>query len=106
MRLTLVPPHLVVPRGSILDDVLACRGEFESNRHTAVFTMGDSSACNSEDGHWPILKGTVIHIRVPDDRVFICGSEPLSVPAMVEALKLFIAEASTAIFELEIEKKS
>ena len=34
---------------------------------------------------------------------FLC--EPLSVPAMVEALKLFIAEASTATFRLEIEKE-
>jgi hypothetical protein len=36
----------------------------------------------------------------------MCGSEPLSVPLMVETLKLFIAEASSAIFKLEIETKS
>jgi hypothetical protein len=69
-----------------------------------ALTMADTSESNSEGGCRPVLKGTVFHIRIPDDRVFMCGSEPLSVPAMVEALKLFIAEVSTVVFELEIEK--
>ena len=49
LRRACVPPRLVVPRGSILE-VLACHGEFESNRHTRVLTMSDSSACDSEGG--------------------------------------------------------
>lgn len=60
---------------------------------------------DSEDARKPVLTETVIHIRVPEDRLFMCGTEPPSVPAILEALKLFIREASTAIFKLEIEKQ-
>lgn len=60
---------------------------------------------DSEDDRKPVLTETVIHIRVPEDRLFMCGTEPPSVPAILEALKLFIREASTAIFKLEIEKQ-
>lgn len=67
--------------------------------------MSDSNAFNSEDEREPFMTETVVHIRIPEDRLFMCGSEPPSVPAMLEALKLFIHEASTAIFTLEIEKQ-
>lgn len=64
--------------------------------------MNDASESNSEDERRPVLTETVVYIRIPDNRLFMCGSEPPSIPAMLEALKLFIREASTAIFELEI----
>lgn len=60
---------------------------------------------DSEDDRKPVLTETVVHIRIPENRLFMCGSEPPSVPAILEALKLFIREASTAIFKLEIEKQ-
>ncbi len=65
--------------------------------------MADTSASNFGDRR-PVLTETVVHIVVPENRLFMCGSEPPSVPAMLEALKLFIQEASTAIFKLEIER--
>lgn len=67
--------------------------------------MSDASEHSSEDDRKPVLTETLVHIRVPENRLFMCGSEPPSVPAILEALKLFIREASTAIFTLEIEKQ-
>lgn len=60
----------------------------------------------SNDDHKPILRETIVYVRVPEHRLFMCGSEPPSVPAMLEALKLFIRESSTEIFHLEIEGKA
>ena len=74
--------------------------------NSRVLTTAENSAGDSKGGRRLILSGTVVHIRVPPDLLFICGSEPLSVPAMIEALKLFINECSTSIFVLEIETKS
>ena len=65
----------------------------------------DAGGWDHEKGHQPVLTETVVHVRVPENRLFMCGSEPPNVPAMLEALKLFIYEASTAIFKLEIERK-
>ena len=65
--------------------------------------MNEANAPN--DAPQPVLTETVVHVRIPEHRLFMCGSEPPSVPAMLEALKLFIYEASTAIFKLEIERK-
>ena len=67
--------------------------------------MSDTSAGNNEKWPRPVLTETVVHVRIPERRLFMCGSEPPNVPAMLEALKLFIYEASTAIFKLEIERK-
>jgi len=66
--------------------------------------MADMSTSNYGEERRPVLTETVVHIVVPENRLFMCGSEPPSVPAMLEAMKLFIQEASTAIFKLEIEK--
>ena len=67
--------------------------------------MGDTSETNFEDNRRLNLTETVVHVRVPERRLFMCGSEPPSIPAMVEALKLFIHEASSTIFKLEIERQ-
>jgi len=69
-----------------------------------VLVMADMSTSNYGEERRPVLTETVVHIVVPENRLFMCGSEPPSVPAMLEAMKLFIQEASTAIFKLEIEK--
>ena len=66
--------------------------------------MDDTSASSHGDERRVVLTETVVHVRVPENRLFMCGSEPPNVPAMLEALKLFIREASTAIFKLEIER--
>ena len=57
----------------------------------------------SNDDREPVFTETIVYVRVPDNRLFMCGSEPPSVPAMLEALKLFIRESSMEIFHLEIE---
>jgi hypothetical protein len=67
--------------------------------------MGDANAPNSGRGRQPVLTETLVHIRIPENRLFMCGTEPPSVPAMLEALKLFIREVSGTIFKLEIERK-
>jgi hypothetical protein len=54
----------------------------------------------------PMITETILHIRIPENRLFMCGTEPPSAPAMLEALKLFIQESSTVIFKLEIERES
>jgi hypothetical protein len=64
--------------------------------------MGSTSSNDPE----PILRETIVFVRVPEHRLFMCGSEPPSIPAMLEALKLFIRESSTEIFHLEIEGKA
>jgi len=61
-------------------------------------------ARNPEDQREPVLTETVVYIHVPENRLFMCGSEPPSIPAMLEALKLYIREASVAVYKLEIEK--
>ncbi len=66
--------------------------------------MDDTSTSNYGDKHRLVMTETVVHMVVPENRLFMCGSEPPNVPAMLEALKLFIHEASTAIFKLEIER--
>jgi len=68
--------------------------------------MADPSTFDSGNEHKPDLSEKVVFIHVPEDRLFMCGSEPPSVPAMIEALKLFIFEASSAVFQLEIERTS
>lgn len=67
--------------------------------------MGDTSEYDSNGKSRRILRGTIIHIRVPDDQLLMWGSEPSSVPATLEELKLFIAAVSTVMFELEIEAR-
>jgi len=46
---------------------------------------------------------TIVHIRIPSKRLFMCGSEPPSVPAMLDALKEYIHGASTVVYQLEFE---
>ena len=50
----------------------------------------------------PALQGSLIHVRIPKDRVLSCDGEPLSGPAIVEALKAFMAENSTVVIIVEI----
>ena len=66
----------------------------------------DSSRPEPESDPTPVLTEKVVFIHVPENRLFMCGTEPPSVPAMLEALKLFIFEASSAVFQLEIERTS
>ena len=71
----------------------------------AGIDMSDASAPNNGHEPRPELTETVVHIRIPEHRLFMCGTEPPSIPAMLEALKLFIHEASSTIFKLEIERQ-
>ena len=48
---------------------------------------------------------TFIHILVPSNRLFMCGSEPPSVPAMLDALKEYINNAAAVVYQLELEKE-
>ena len=48
---------------------------------------------------------TFVHIMMPPNRLFMCGSEPPSVPAMLDALKEYINNAATVVYQLELEKK-
>jgi hypothetical protein len=48
---------------------------------------------------------TFVHILVPANRLFMCGSEPPSIPAMLDALKEYINNAATVVYELELEKE-
>jgi len=57
----------------------------------------------SERNSVPALRATGFYVRIPNDRVFECGDEPVDVRAMAEMVKSFIAEASTVVFTLEIQ---
>ena len=46
---------------------------------------------------------TFVHILVPSNRLFMCGSDPPSVPAMLDALKEYIHNAAAVVYELEVE---
>jgi hypothetical protein len=46
---------------------------------------------------------TIVHILVPSNRLFMCGSDPPSVPAMLDALKEYIHNAAAVVYELEVE---
>jgi hypothetical protein len=48
---------------------------------------------------------TFVHILVPANRLFMCGSEPPSIPAMLDALKEYIHNAAAVVYELELEKE-
>ena len=48
---------------------------------------------------------TFVHIVVPANRLFMCGSEPPSVPAMLDALKEYIQNAATVVYQLELERE-
>ena len=48
---------------------------------------------------------TIVHIHVPTNRLFMCGSEPPSIPAMLDALKEYINNAASVVYELEVEKQ-
>jgi hypothetical protein len=64
--------------------------------------MKNTSEGDSQRQRFPALKATGIYVRIPNDRVFECGDEPVDVHAMAETVKEFIAEASTEIFTLEL----
>jgi len=68
--------------------------------------MGDTSENDSKETCQQSLRGAVVHVRIPDPQLLKWGSAPASMPATLDALKLFIRESSTAVFKLEIEKKS
>jgi hypothetical protein len=70
--------------------------------------MGSGSNMDetSSDDRQPVFRETIVFVHVPEHRLFMCGSEPPSIPAMLEALKLFIRESSSEIFHLEIEGKA
>jgi hypothetical protein len=48
---------------------------------------------------------TFVHILVPSNRLFMCGSEPPSVPAMLDALKEYINNAAAVVYQLELERE-
>ena len=68
--------------------------------------MNDTTDGDARGGSVPILQGTVFHVRIPRDSAFLCGAQPLSAPTIVKALKLFMADASTVVFTIEIEAKA
>jgi hypothetical protein len=68
--------------------------------------MNDTSEGDARDRTEPILEGTVFHVRIPRYSSFMCGTEPLSGPVIVKALKLFMADASTIVFTLEIQARA
>jgi len=68
--------------------------------------MNPASEGDPELRRGPAVTGSFIHVRIPKDLVLRCEGEPLSGPAMVEALKAFMAENSTVVFTVEIQAKS
>ena len=68
--------------------------------------MNDRTDGDAKGNGEPFLMATIFHIRIPRDSSFMAPAEPLSGPDMVDALKSFMADASTLVFTVEIEGKA
>ena len=53
-----------------------------------------------------VLTARSTFVRIPADRVFICGDEPTDLRTVAETVKRFIVEAASESFTLEIKANS
>jgi hypothetical protein len=50
----------------------------------------------------PVLTAKSTYVRIPADRVLLCGDEPTDVRVMAETVKELITETSTEMSTLEL----
>jgi len=97
-----VPSDLAVPPISIFSDgfVDAHKSSLSSSQ-LSMFQKKRSEG--DSQGRAFVLTARTTYVRIPGDRVLICGDEPTDVCTLARIVKRFIAEASTEMFTLEIE---